>query len=155
MRNLVNQRDVEIEVESMDQKGTAVGGMWIGKGGQRRNVGVELLTRGFGQLFKPAAEKSKCVATWLLIWPGMDDEHYGRACIRRPLWHSRCDLSWLSLLLPVACGGRCGNSVVVPCCSCACIRCSLWHSRCDGWCLSLLFPVACGRRCGNSVVVPC
>ena len=58
MRENVLQRDVEVEVETMDQRGTILGPLWVGKGGQRRNVALELLRRGLGSLIPAVAERS-------------------------------------------------------------------------------------------------
>ncbi len=66
MRLNTNQRDVEIEVEAIDSAGCAVGHMWTGKGGQRKSVSVELLTRGLASLFGPAASRSKYALSLIL-----------------------------------------------------------------------------------------
>ena len=69
MRLTTNQREVEIEVESMDSTGCAIGNMWVGKGGQRKNVGTELLLRGFASVYGPSAARAKCVPVLFVRYP--------------------------------------------------------------------------------------
>lgn len=49
MRDNALQRTVEVEVSSMDPRGCAIGSMWLGRGGQRRNVAVQLLELGYAK----------------------------------------------------------------------------------------------------------
>jgi len=43
------QRDVEVQVETMDKRGCAIGSLYVGHGGQRRSLGVELLKKGYAK----------------------------------------------------------------------------------------------------------
>lgn len=57
MRLNTLQQEVEIEVDECDKNGTMLGAMWIGKGGSRRSVGVELLRQGLGMGIHPLLDR--------------------------------------------------------------------------------------------------
>ena len=52
MRDATLQRDVEVSVDAMDQRGCAIGPMFIGHGGKRRDIAAELLSRGFAKCMR-------------------------------------------------------------------------------------------------------
>eukprot|EP01138_Halocafeteria_seosinensis_P007850 gb/GECG01008020.1/.p1 GENE.gb/GECG01008020.1/~~gb/GECG01008020.1/.p1 ORF type:complete len:921 (+),score=174.17 gb/GECG01008020.1/:1-2763(+) len=58
MRENTLQREVEIEVDTIDQRGTILGSLFVGSGGQRQNVGVALLQKGYGSIIPAAARNS-------------------------------------------------------------------------------------------------
>ena len=58
MREHVLQREVDIEVDTLDQRGTVLGSVFVGHGAQRQNIGVVLLQKGLGSTIPAAAEKS-------------------------------------------------------------------------------------------------
>lgn len=61
MRLTTNQHEVEIEVDSMDKNGTTLGQMWIGRGGNRKNIAIELLEQGLGSTLAGTVERLGCV----------------------------------------------------------------------------------------------
>lgn len=57
MRENVQQQEVEIEAEDVDKYGVILGPLYHGKGGARRNIGAELLRKGYGRGVWPVIER--------------------------------------------------------------------------------------------------
>lgn len=57
LRELVNHQDLEVECDSIDKNGVMLGSVFVGKGGQRKNVAVELLQRGLAYCMGGFVEK--------------------------------------------------------------------------------------------------
>ncbi|KAA0165063.1 hypothetical protein FNF31_02076 [Cafeteria roenbergensis] len=58
MRQEVNHRDVEVQVEACDQRGNMLGQVWAHIDGTRRLLGAELLARGLAQTIPGAVDRS-------------------------------------------------------------------------------------------------
>jgi len=58
-RETVLQRDVTIEVDTMDQHGTVLGALHVGGGAKQRNLACELLRQGLARVVGFSAEKHK------------------------------------------------------------------------------------------------
>jgi endonuclease YncB( thermonuclease family) len=57
LRDSIMQQEVELEADEVDKNGVILGPIWVGKGGARKNVAVELLRNGFAYGIYPVIEK--------------------------------------------------------------------------------------------------
>jgi len=79
VKNLVLQRDVDVEISDQDKKGNFIGTMWIKVNGVQTNITTSLLEQGLAKIYFPALDHSAHATEY------MDAEEVAKRN-RRNLW---------------------------------------------------------------------